>query len=471
MLFNSFQFIWLFPIIFVILNIVFYNCSSRIKNVFLLLVSYLLYIQYKPAYALLLLGITAITYIGAYIIEKYNAFGKRRYIVIIFSILTLLPLFIFKYYNFLNESISDIFALLGWQIGLPGLNWVIPLGISFFSFQAVGYLWDVYYRHIKAEHNFFDYMLFISFFPQIASGPISKAKDLLPQIKSERPFNYKKAVQGCKWLLWGMFLKVVLADRTGMLVDTILPNYMYLNGTTCALGAFLYSFQIYGDFAGYSFMAIGVGRLLGFDLINNFNRPYLAATITEFWRRWHISLTKWLTDYVYIPLGGSRCSKFRNYINIIITFLVSGIWHGANYTFIVWGLIHGIVQSIEKAFKIQKCENAKFRMIRIIITFFIVTIAWIFFRMPTLESSIGILKNIFTNWGIPNFTASVVDKLFIFGSILILVIVEYFEEYKPSFSLINNRNIVIRWGTYIALIFMILLCGVFDAGSFIYVNF
>ena len=237
------------------------------------------------------------------------------------------------------------------------MHWAVPIGISFFSFQAYGYLADVYYRRTDCERNLRDYALFISFFPQIASGPISKAKDLLPQIKSLKTFDADKATQGLKLLLWGLFLKVVLADRLGLYVDSIYDNYTYQTGFSLFVASLCYSLQIYGDFAGYSLMAIGVAKVLGFDLINNFNRPYFATSITDFWHRWHISLSIWLRDYVYIPLGGSRCSKLRTYWNIFATFLVSGIWHGANWTFIIWGIIHGVAQIAEKALRLQKYEG------------------------------------------------------------------------------------------------------------------
>lgn len=477
MIFNSFQFIWLFPIIFIIYwgtSYIIKNkiYSQRINNLLLILISYAIYIQYKPIYALLLLYVTLMTYFGGAILnkEKDNQ-TRKRYLVAILSFLTLLPLLTFKYYNFLNTSLTQACETIGIPIGLPGLNWTIPIGISFFTFQALGYLFDVYYKRIEAENNWWDYMLFICFFPQIASGPISKAKDLLPQIKNTRIFNYEKAVEGCKWLLWGMFLKVVVADRIGTLVDIILPNYMYQNGTTCLVGAILYSFQIYGDFAGYSFMAMGVGKLMGFDLINNFQRPYFAPTITEFWKRWHISLTKWLTDYVYIPLGGNRCSKSKMYVNILITFLVSGIWHGANWTYIIWGLIHGIIQSIEKALGVQKCNKGKLKPFRILFTFILVTFAWIFFRMATPQEGWDVIYKIFTEYGDISITAPKTDKLLIIMGILFMLVKEWFEEYHKSITLINNKHRIIRWITYTSLISIILLCGVFDAGSFIYVSF
>lgn len=477
MIFNSFQFIWLFPIIFIIYwgtSYIIKNkiYSQRINNLLLILISYAIYSQYKPIYALLLLYVTLITYFGGAILnKKKDNQTRKRYLVIILSFFTLFPLLTFKYYNFLNTSLTQACETIGIPIGLPGLNWAIPIGISFFTFQALGYLFDVYYKKIETENNWWDYMLFICFFPQIASGPISKAKDLLPQIKGTRIFNYQQAVEGCKWLLWGMFLKVVVADRIGTLVDIILPNYMYQNGTTCLIGAILYSFQIYGDFAGYSFMAMGVGKLMGFDLINNFQRPYFAPTITEFWKRWHISLTKWLTDYVYIPLGGNRCSKSKMYVNILITFLVSGIWHGANWTYIIWGFIHGIIQSIEKALGVQKCNKGKLKPFRILFTFILVTFAWIFFRMATPQEGWDVIYKIFTEYGDISIAASKTDKLLIIMGILFMLVKEWFEEYHKSITLINNKHRIIRWITYTSLISIILLCGVFDAGSFIYVSF
>ena len=478
MLFNSFQFLWLFPLIFAAIQftppIIVKLCKiplRKVSNSLLLFISYALYISYQPIYALVLLYVTAVTYFGALYVSRHQEDGRKKRMITVSAFGALFPLLLFKYYNFINDSLIGLFNTIGIHANMPGLNWAIPLGISFFTFQAVGYLWDVYYKRIEVEHNWWDFMLFVSFFPQIASGPISKAKDLLPQIKAERKFDYDRAVQGCKWLLWGMFLKVVMADRIGTMVDTILPNYMYLSGPTCAVGAVLYSIQIYGDFAGYSLMAIGAGRLMGFDLINNFHRPYFAATITEFWRRWHISLTKWLTDYVYIPLGGSRCSKVKTYRNIFVTFLVSGIWHGANWTFVIWGMMHGALQVIEKALGCQKCENRRVRPFRIVLTFILVTLAWVFFRMPTIEEGWGVVSKIFTDFNSLAIKATKTDLLFIFGSLLTVFIVEWMEEYLPKVTLLNNKKKMVRWVTYIVLLIVVLLCGVFDAGSFIYVSF
>ncbi len=479
MLFNSFQFLWLFPLIFMAYYAVSMwikpsspQTSRKLGNALLIVVSYGLYMQWVPAYALLLLGVTAVTFLCALYIEKHRAYHKRG-LITGFATLALLPLLIFKYYNFLNDNISGLLVSMGFSAHLPGLNWAIPLGISFFTFQAVGYLFDVYYERIKAERNWWDYMLFVSFFPQILSGPISKAKDLLPQIKSERPFNYSQAVEGCKMLLWGMFLKVVLADRLGLYADIVFGGWQHNTGASCLAASLAYTFQIYGDFAGYSLMAVGVGKLLGFDLVNNFNRPYFSVSITDFWRRWHISLSTWLKDYVYIPLGGSRCSKARSYWNIFVTFLVSGIWHGANWTFIVWGVLHGFIQIVEKALGLQKCESRKLlvRLPRILVTFLIVNFLWTIFRAPTLEDGTGMIAKMLTESG-PVLIPSKKDVLFSFMAIGIVVVSEFLQEFYPSrFALLHSRHTALRWMTYVILMMTILLAGVFDSSQFIYVSF
>ena len=379
MIFNTFQFIWLFPIIFAL----YYICdrlsnvnNSRMSNAFLIIISYGLYMQWNPKYALILLGVTAVTYFSALIINKYSAFGNTKYLIWPCVLLALIPLLVFKYTNFFLESIYNIVG----RGDYVELTLIAPIGISFFTFQALGYLFDVYYKRVEVERNWWDYMLFVCFFPQIVSGPISRANELLPQIKAKRTFSYEQAVEGLKLLLWGMFMKVVFADRIAIYVNTIFDNYQYQSGLSCLLGALLYSLQIYGDFAGYSYMAVGVGKLMGFNLVNNFRRPYLASSITEFWKRWHISLTRWLTYNVYIPLGGNRCSKFRQYFNICITFLISGIWHGANFTFVVWGILHGFLQIIEKLLGLDPKGNLAnshvikyFKPLRVLITFILVS--------------------------------------------------------------------------------------------------
>ena len=441
----------------------------RPRNWFLMLASYLLYANWRPSYALILFVITLLTYFGArFIVAKEE--HRKRGIVLIFATLTVIPLLVFKYYNFLNESIRSFLSSVGLRYELHGLNWAIPVGISFYTFQALGYLFDVYYGKEKAEKTFVDYALFVCFFPQIFSGPISKAKELLPQIKEKRVFKYEQGVLGLKFLLWGMFLKLVLADRLGLYVDKVVADYAMYDGPTCVLSAIFYSLQIYGDFAGYSLMAVGVAKLMGFDLINNFSRPYFSISVTDFWRRWHISLSRWLKDYVYIPMGGSRCSKLRNYWNILITFLVSGIWHGANWTYIIWGIIHGAVQVIEKAFGLNKKESkGVWRFVRIVVTFTIVTFAWVFFRMPTISDAVAYVGHSVSDFGMPE-VLSVTNFAIYVIAIAILLFKESREEFFPTkFRFLNNRYV--QWAEYVVIFCLILLCGALDSGSFIYGSF
>lgn len=445
------------------------------RRLFLLLSSYALYMIWKPAFALVLLGVSLITYWGGQVLcvdKNSNVEGnKRKHLVWLFTLLGLLPLLFFKYYNFLNDSISAGLASVGLQFSLPGLNWAVPVGISFFTFQAVGYMLDVYHGRNKAEKNLLDYMLFVSFFPQVASGPISKSNELLPQIKSLPSFDYSKAINGLKLIIWGLFLKMVLADRLGLYVDVICGNYTHYSGLICCLSALFYSFQIYGDFAGYSLMAIGIAQLLGITLPENFRRPYFSTSISDFWRRWHISLSRWLKDYIYIPLGGSRCSKAKNYWNIIVTFFVSGIWHGANWTFIVWGLIHGGIQVLEKSTGYNKNAGMSFvvRVARICLTFVLVTVAWIFFRMPSINDSFLFIGQMFSfdGMGLPD--NGFANIAIIAVSFVLLIVKDVSDEIGGG--MFTKMPSWCSWTFHILLIAFIIACGVMDSGQFIYTSF
>lgn len=474
MIFNSFNFIILFPFIFLL----YYAIPAKYtkaRNSYLLIVSYLLYLQWKPIYALILLGITLVTYYIALLITNNTQKKKRKTLISFGVILSLLPLTFFKYFNFINECISEGLSVIGLNFNLPGLNWAIPIGISFYTFQALGYMWDVYYKRHEAEHDFLTYALFVSFFPSILSGPINKASLIIPQIKQLRPyFDYNKAVIGLKMLLWGMFLKVVVADRVALYVDTVLPDYKNYTGLSCFLASFLYSIQIYADFAGYSMMAIAVGKILGFELTENFQRPYLAVSVTDFWHRWHISLSSWLKDYVYIPMGGSRCSRLCNYKNIFVTFLISGIWHGANWTFIIWGCLHGIYQIIEKALGEQKCKYGHLgKFFKISITFLLINFAWIIFRMPTMADAYGIIGRIFnTNLPMTVYIDLIPNFPFTLLGIGLLIVKDIRDEFMPNrFLVLNSKSTFVRWGAYISLIVLIMITGVFGADQFIYANF
>lgn len=469
MAFNSFSFWLVFPFIFGLYWII-PDRFNQARKVFLVLVSYIVYMNWRPSFALVLLGVTLITFCGGHVLDKQNEKKKKKHYVCLFSVLGLLPLLLFKYYNFVNDCLSDWLASIGLKFYMPGLNWAIPVGISFFTFQAVGYMLDVYHGRIEPENKLLDYVLFVSFFPQILSGPISRADELLPQIKTARVFNYNQAVSGLKYLLWGLFLKVVLADRIGIYVDTVFSAYNVFSGTGCLLACVLYSIQIYADFAGYSLIAVGIAKTLGINLIDNFNRPYFSTSVTIFWKRWHISLTRWLTQQVYIPLGGSRCSRARNYFNIIVTFLVSGIWHGANWTFIIWGMLHGVIQVIEKAFGFAKKDYKGIAKIcRVILTFLMVTLAWVFFRSSSIREAFGVIGHFFAPGG--KTIVDVQTLLYIVCAIIPLFLFEFCKELLPL-TYVRLRSIrILRWTSYLMIFAMIVLLGVHDSSSFIYVSF
>ena len=474
MIYNSSLFLICFPLIFLLYYLIPAK-YQKMRNIYLLIVSFVLYINWKPVYALILLGVTVVTYFFAKKIEGIERYYSRKVLVWLGGAISLLPLLFFKYFNFINQQVYELLSHIGLRYELQGLNWAIPIGISFFTFQALGYLFDVYYKRIEAEKDFLNYALYISFFPSIVAGPINKASLIIPQIKNVRPyFDYSKAVEGLKMILWGMFMKVVVADRAALYVDTIFPSYTNFTGVTCFAASLFYTIQIYSDFAGYSLMALGVGKTLGFELTENFRRPYFAVSVTDFWRRWHISLSTWLKDYVYIPLGGSRCSKIRNYWNIFLTFLVSGIWHGANWTFVIWGIWHGVFQIIEKMLGQQKCGYGWMgKSIKIVITFLLVNFAWIFFRMPTINDAVGMIIRIF-DFSLPKslYLTSLPQVVLIIIGLFFLFVKDFFDEYFPDrFKLLDNRYRIIRWVSYVSLIIMIIMCGVFGSDQFIYANF
>lgn len=469
MVFNIFQFWLVYPFLFLGYWLI-PPKRNGLRNWYLIIVSYILYMSWQPAFAIILLGVSLITYLGGRGVERCR--GKRYYTLKgwFMAFCALLPLLIFKYYNFVNTNLSSLLSSCGVHMSLPGLNWAVPIGISFFTFQAVGYYFDVFYSRIQAERNLRDYLLFVSFFPQILSGPISKASELLPQIKSSHLFNRTQGVKGLRLLLWGMFLKLVIADRLGLYVDAVYSNFYHFSGWNCLLASAFYSIQIYTDFAGYSLMAMGIAKTLGFDIINNFNRPYFAVSVTDFWHRWHISLSRWLKDYVYIPLGGSRCSKARNYLNILVTFLVSGIWHGAAWTFVLWGILHGIVQVVEKFFHGQRYNgrNWAIRGLKIAGTFIIINFLWVVFRMPSVGESVAFIQHIFSDFHQGDFLTQQMTSIKL--GLPLLILKDVHDEFFPNcFHVMDYK--LLRRAIYLILFSIIILNGVLDSGSFIYVNF
>lgn len=471
MLFNTFEFLIFIVVVLAVYYVAVlgvFKRNVRVANALLLCISYIVYFYYEPKYTLVLAGVTAVTWFFALKVGP----DRRKWLIWLGLTLTVIPLAVFKYGNFIIDNIAGLLSVAGMDFNRQHFSIVIPIGISFFTFQAFGYLYDVYSGKIKAERNFADYMLFVSFFPQIASGPISKADELLPQIKGKRSATPAMIASGLKTLLWGYFLKAVFADRVALYADPVFANYDYFSGASCFVASCMYSLQIYGDFAGYSLMAVGVGRLFGFDLINNFRRPYFSTSVTDFWRRWHISLSRWLKDYVYIPAGGSRRGKFRTYANIMATFFVSGLWHGANWTFIAWGVMHGFVQCVEKFLKINLLKPSGWKKVaHILVTFLIVNFAWIFFKLPTFGDAWRFICRIFSFAPGQFFKPSSSMMVLMVFAIAVVFIKELVEERNAGVTLINHRNRFVRWTTCVALVVAIVLCGVLDSSQFIYVNF
>ncbi len=345
MIFTSFNFFDFFPIVIAL----FYLLPKKYRWRYLLIVSYYFYINTKPIYALLLAGVTLTTYVFTIAIDKTKSQREKKTLLIVDIIVTLLPLFFFKYYNFVNDGIYSLLKYGGLRWPLPNINLILPIGISFYTFMALGYAIDVYNEEIKAEKNLGIVALFLAFFPLILSGPIERATNMLHQFKDKLEFNYDKAVNGLQLMLWGYFMKLVVADRVGIYVHSIFDNIEYHSGKSLFLGAMLYPIQLYGDLGGYSLIAIGCAKVMGIDVMPNFNRPFFATSMSEFWRRWHISLISWLTDYIFTPLSFSL-RKYKIWgivMAIMLTFIISGIWHGASLTFIVWGTLQGIFLSIE----------------------------------------------------------------------------------------------------------------------------
>jgi D-alanyl-lipoteichoic acid acyltransferase DltB (MBOAT superfamily) len=436
----------------------------------LLFASYYFYMNWEPAYALLLLTSTVVTYFASLGIGHFKEKQKKKICLVSSLVLNLSILFLFKYYNFLASNISIALDICGLAIDIPKFGLLLPVGISFYTFQALGYSIDVYRGTTKVEHNFFTYALFVSFFPQLVAGPIERSNNLLPQFKQRHVFNYEQAMVGVRLMVWGYFMKLVLGDRCGLFVDIVFNNLSHHTGGSYLLALFLFPFQIYGDFAGYSLIAIGVAKVLGFQLMENFRRPYFSCSVSEYWRRWHISLSTWFKDYVYFSLGGSRVSHIRIYVNLLITFFLSGVWHGANWTFILWGTLHGIMVCIERALGIGKkkfCGGQK--LIHWALTFLFLCFAKIIFRSNNLQDVITIVIGIFTRMGMP--APEYALYMSIVMALAVLLIKELSDEYSWNFKVSNSRHWIVRHVYLVLMIAYIVLFGVLDGGQFIYFQF
>ena len=473
MLFNSLHFLLFFP---AVCAIYFALRSRRLRNLFLLAASYFFYMNWRAEYALLILWGTALTYFAALGMEKSQSRRTRLWLLSGGVLGVLLPLFAFKYLAFAASAVVALLGFAGLRVPMPDFALLLPVGISFFSFQMIGYLVDVHRGKVDAERDFATYALFISFFPQLVAGPIERAVNLLPQFRKGSRFDASLAFDGLAMMLWGYFMKLCVAERVAPYVDAVFNNWRHHNGTSLLLGAVFFSFRIYCDFCGYSLIARGAAAVMGFRLMENFRQPYLACGLKDFWRRWHISLSTWFMDYVYIPLGGNRCPLRRHLLNLMATFLLSGVWHGANWTFVAWGWLHGMALCAGVA--LRRVVPAKglrapipLRIAGIAATFAFVTLAWVFFRADSLASALGILGKIFTSPG-PLFNGDgFPNQLLGAACIMLLMAAELKEHVGLKMRFLASGNPVVAAVSTSALISIIMLTAVWRGGEFIYFQF
>ena len=478
MLFNSAQFLIFFPLV----TLLYFLAPQRMRWVLLLGASCVFYMAFIPAYILILVVTILIDYFAAIRIEQSVGASKRRWLLV--SIIsTCLVLFAFKYLDFFTANLNGLARFVGWNYGLKTLAIVLPIGLSFHTFQSLSYVVEVYRGQQKAERHFGIYSLYVMFYPQLVAGPIERPQNLLHQFREEHRFEYDRVTSGLKLMAWGLFKKAVIADRLAIYVNSVYAHQSEFSGLACVLATIAFAYQIYCDFSGYSDIAIGAARVMGFTLMTNFNAPYQSASIAEFWRRWHISLSTWFRDYVYIPLGGNRGSTGRWCLNLLITFVVSGLWHGANWTFIIWGAMNGMYLVLGAALCPIRCSlcrllgldehTAGIYGLRVVFTFTLTCFAWVFFRAPSLRDAGHILSRILHRGsgrlGVEGF--STIDVWVVILSVVLLETVQIWKRQGPIQPRLKALPIVIRWPAYYALLFVVLVLGVFQHSQFIYFQF
>lgn len=504
MSFNSINFLVFFPAVAFFYYIIPENNKFNLKNVWLLVASYYFYMSWNPKYVVLIFVSTLITYSCGIIMDIVNEKNERKIIkqnknknIMFLSLLINFGiLFFFKYGNFSIHNVFELLNRLGISWNEPYFDLLLPVGISFYTFQAIGYTIDVYRGEIKAEKNFIQYALFVSFFPQLVAGPIERSKNLLGQLGEKHEFDLLNIREGLLTMLWGFFIKLVIADRVAIFVDTVYSEYYLYSGWYLIIATVFFGIQIYCDFNGYTMIARGAAKVMGFDLMENFNAPYLATSVSDFWRRWHISLTSWFKDYLYIPLGGNRKGQFRQYINILIVFCVSGLWHGANWTFIIWGLINGLYQVIGSIlkplrdkfvslFKLNR-NSLGHKALSVVATFCFVDFAWMFFRANSLHDCISIMKqmvstnNIWILFDHESLFLCGLDRydmgLLIF-SVCILFFADIMKTRQISIlkDIIFEQDLWCRWLVYAVSFIFVLIFGVWGSGyenvAFLYFQF
>lgn len=479
MLFNSLEFIFFFPVVVAL----YFALNHKYRWILLLIASYYFYMCWNYKYVVLIFFTTFLNWLAGYGIgTTQNKLKKQLYLIGGVGS-SLIVLFFYKYFNFFGDSVNILFEKFNIFYKVPEYNILLPVGISFFTFQTLSYTIDVYFGKEKVERNFGVFALFVSFFPQLVAGPIERSTNLLPQFYEKHKINYPDIRDGMVYIIWGFFKKVVIADRLSEYVNIVYNNPTEYGGWHLIIGTIFFSVQIYCDFSGYSDIAIGTARIMGFRIMTNFNRPYFSLSIREFWQRWHISLSTWFRDYLYIPLGGNRVGKGKNYFNLFITFVISGLWHGANWTFVIWGALHGfylifakwtqgIRTKLNESTGISKFPGLS-KFFQIAITFVLVYFAWIFFRANSLSDAFLIIKNHF-NFNLQgNLNLYKVPSEFYIAitSILALFTVEYFEENYKLFARIKVLPLSAKWALAIVLVLSIFIIGVWEDVDFLYFQF
>lgn len=494
MLFNSLDFLIFFPIVV----LVYFIIPKKIRYVWLLIASYYFYMCWNAQYALLIGVSTLITYLSGLFLWKLNSVPLKKLVVAISFISNLGILVFYKYFDFILDNINVVLSKMNAQIVDNPFDILLPVGISFYTFQALSYTVDVYRKDIEAERNPLKYALFVSFFPQLVAGPIERSKNLLNQMKNIeniKVWNYDRVANGVVLMVWGLFQKMVIADRISIFVDAVYDKLYVVGSIETIFAAIGFSIQIYCDFAAYSTIAIGAAKVMGVELMENFDTPYFAASIKEFWRRWHISLSTWFRDYLYIPMGGNRKGTLRKYFNLMVTFLVSGLWHGASWNYVIWGGLHGFYQIIGEVLApvrkkiIKLCQvNEKvfsFKFGQILFTFSLTTLTWVFFRAETLKEALYFFERMFTRWnpwvffneGLYNYGLDRVEVNILFVALIVMFLVEILKYLKNKVisDFLMEQNLWFRWVVVIGMVVAILVYGqygiAFDSNQFIYFQF
>jgi len=475
MLFNSLEFALFLPTVFILYWFVF-NKTLKLQNFFLFLVSYVFYAWWDWRFLVLIAFSTLTDFFTGILLEQNEDEKKRKIIFTTSLLINLCLLGFFKYFNFFVDSFIQMFSTVGITLQATTLNIILPVGISFYTFQSITYTYAVYKRNMKPTRDIITFFAYVSFFPQLVAGPIERATHFLPQFLNERKFDYVKATDGLRQILWGLFKKIVIADNLAPFVNDIFANYETLPGSTLLYGVMLFAIQIYGDFSGYTDIAIGTPRLFGFELAQNFNFPYFSKNLTTFWRKWHISLTSWFTEYLYTPIVIKKrdWGNYATLFGIFVTFGVSGLWHGAKWTFIIWGLMHGIGLSFEFLTKKQRKKwnkNLPPLLLDIVggtITFLFVCISYIFFRAESIKQATGYFANIFSSslFTMPNFS------VFAVGLIIPFMFIEYLQRKKVhSLQIERLKSPFVRWTIYVSVCFITLFFSKSEVFEFIYFQF